>query len=165
MTELSKDLGRMLVRELDGFRREVALFPDDNSLWTTVRGVTNSAGNLALHVAGNLQHFVGVVLGGSSYRRNRDDEFGRKSGTRAEVMSEIEAAIAAVRAVLPDLSEAQLDAVFPEAVMGTRLPTRRFLIHLCAHAAFHLGQAGYVRRVVTGESRSSGSLPVEALAD
>jgi len=165
MSELSRDLERMLVRELDGFRREIALFPDDHSLWATVPGVTNSAGNLALHVAGNLQHFVGAVLGASGYRRNRDSEFGRKSATRAEVIRETDAAIAAVHAVLPHLSQQQLDAAYPEAIMGIRLRTQLFLIHLCAHAAFHLGQAGYVRRVVTGESRSSGSLAVETLAD
>ena len=49
-----------------------SLFPDDETVWRTLPGVPNSAGNLALHVAGNLQHFVGAVLGGSAYVRDED---------------------------------------------------------------------------------------------
>ena len=62
---LAGHMSDLLVRELEGLRREIALFPDDASIWRTVPGVTNSAANLALHVAGNLQHFVGRVLGGT----------------------------------------------------------------------------------------------------
>ena len=165
MNSISTDLTRMIVRELEGFEREIGLFPDDDSLWMTVPGITNSAGNLALHVAGNLQYFIGSVLGASGYRRTRDAEFGRKAGTRAEVIADTAAAIAVVRDVLPHLSEDQLDSPFPESIMGFQLRTRPFLIHLCAHAAFHLGQAGYVRRALTGDNRSSGPLPVQALAE
>ncbi len=71
MNILTTDVRSLLVRELEGFKREIALFPDDASVWKTVPGVTNSAGNLAMHVAGGLQHFIGGVLGGSGYVRNR----------------------------------------------------------------------------------------------
>ena len=48
------DIAKVIVRELEGFEREVMLFPDDESVWQTMPGLTNTAGNLALHVAGNL---------------------------------------------------------------------------------------------------------------
>jgi hypothetical protein len=35
---------------------------------------------------------------------------------------------------------------------------------LSAHLAFHLGQAGYLRRALTGDGRTSGSVGLEALA-
>ena len=165
MSDASSDIVRLLTRELEGFRRELALFPDDGTLWRTVPGVTNSAGNLALHVAGGLQHFIGAVLGGSGYKRNRDVEFGRRSGTRAEVIAETDAALAVVRDVLPRLPKERLVGEFPEPVMGKRVRTNLFLLHLCVHAGFHLGQAGYLRRAVTGDSSSSGPIPLEPLTE
>jgi Protein of unknown function (DUF1572) len=160
----SADFASSLVRELEGFKRELALFPDDDSVWKTAPGVTNSAGNLALHLAGNLQHFIGTVLGGSTYVRNRDEEFGRRSGSRVEIYRELDAAIAVVRGVLPPLPDERLTAEFPEKLMGLTFRTNAFLVHLCAHAGFHLGQAGYLRRIVTGDAASSGPLPLGPMA-
>jgi hypothetical protein len=158
------DIEMMLLRELQGFEREVSLYPDDESLWKILPGVTNSAGNLAMHVAGNLQHYVGTVLGSTGYVRHRDQEFARRSGTRAEVVTELRKAATVVRDILPSVSEEKLAGEFPEAVMGMKFRTTSFLIHLCAHAGFHLGQAGYLRRALTGNAASSGPLPLGPLA-
>jgi DinB superfamily len=158
------DFSLSLVRELEGVKRELALFKDDASVWNTIPGITNSAGNLALHLAGNLQYFIGAVLGRTGYVRNRELEFGRKSGSRAEIYAELDAAIAVVGKVLPSISDAVLDQEFPEAVMGSKFRTGTFLVHLVAHAGFHLGQAGYLRRVVTGDATSSGPIPLGPLS-
>ena len=160
MTPLAADLLVLFRRDLAAFEREVALFPDDEALWRTRPGLANSAGNLALHVAGNLRHFVGAVLGGTGYVRDREAEFGRRSGRRTEVMAELRAALADLEAVLPGLSEAALAAPFPAAVAGVQPPAGRFLIHLATHLAFHLGQAGYLRRTLTGDSRSAGAMGI-----
>src|SRR5262245_30708792 len=100
MTELARNLSILLVRELETFERELDLFPDDESVWRTPPNVSNSAANLALHVAGNLQHFLGAVLGGTGYVRNRELEFSRRSGSRADVKAELEAAKRAVTETL-----------------------------------------------------------------
>lgn len=159
----ANDIATLLQRELEGFSREVSLFHDDLSLWATVPGVANSAGNLALHVSGNLRHFIGAVLGGDGYVRDRESEFGRRSGTREEVISEIQRTADSVRKTLGEFPERRMAEDFPELVMGMRLRTSLFLLHLCAHAGFHLGQAGYLRRIVTGESLTSGPLPLKPL--
>ena len=164
MSRTAADFSLSLVRELEGFKRELALFADDESVWTTLPGVTNSVGNLALHVAGNLQYFIGTVLGGTGYVRNRELEFGQRSGPRENIYAELDAAIAVVRKVLPDLSDAALERDFPEAIMGLTFPTGRFLVHLCAHAGFHLGQAGYLRRIITRDSTSSGPISLRPLS-
>jgi len=164
MTGLGADVLVLLTRELDGFKRELDLFPDDASLWRTRPGIANPAGNLALHVAGGVQYLIGAVLGQTGYVRDRDAEFSRRAGARSEVIAELDRALAVVRTVLPQLSEASLAAAFPEPVLGVRFHTGRFLLHLCAHAAFHLGQAGYLRRAMTGDSTSSGPLPLGPLS-
>ena len=157
------NLAILLLRELTGFERELGLFPDDESVWRTAPGLPNAAGNLALHVAGNLQHYVGAVLGGSGYVRNRDLEFGRRSGPRGDILAELRAASRVVDSVLRTLPPSRLEGEYPEHLDGLRLTTDRFLMHLCSHAAFHLGQAGYVRRAVTGDARSSRPVPLAAL--
>jgi hypothetical protein len=157
-------IARALERELEGFKREIALFPDDIVCWQTAPGITNSAANLALHVAGNLQHFIGAVLGGTGYVRNREQEFGRRSGPRADIARELDTAIRVIRDVLPGLTRERFDAPFPESIMGLPFQTGMFLQHLSAHAAFHLGQAGYLRRVVTGDTTSAGPVPLQPLS-
>jgi hypothetical protein len=163
MSDFAKDVATLLVREIEGFTRELDLFPDDESPWRTAPGVTNSAANLAIHVAGGLQYLVGTVLGRGNYVRDRDAEFSRRAGTRAQVVAELNRASAVVRDVLPSLSQQVIDADFPEPVFGLTFTTRVFLMHLCAHAAMHLGQAGYLRRLLMADARSSGPLPLAAL--
>lgn len=160
----AEDLRCLLVRELEGFRREVALFPTDELLWRGAQGVTNPAGNLALHVAGNLQHFVGASLGGTRYVRNRDAEFSTRSGTRGQVDLELQAAIGAVTTTLAGLDDAALRHPMPGAPNAMAVRTGMFLLHLVAHTAFHLGQAGYLRRLLTGDVSSAGPLPLNVLA-
>lgn len=158
------DVLKLLVRELEAFEREVSMFPDDASLFRTVPGVTNSAGNLALHVCGNLQHFVGAVLGGTGYVRNREHEFKAASGLRADVARELRETASVVTKTLQQLDPATLDEPYPQPVGELQLPCRLFLVHLAVHLSLHLGQAGYLRRVVTGDSRSSGPVSLQALA-
>jgi len=161
---LTSILTTQIVRELQGFIREVDAFPSDDSVWHTRRGVTNSAGNLALHVCGNLQDFVGRVLGGTSYVRNRELEFSQREGTRASLVAELRATIGVIESVLPELSEETLEGNYPMPLAGKTMNTTAFLVHLAAHLAFHLGQAGYLRRVITGDSTSTNPLPLAAIA-
>ena len=159
------EVRRVLVRELEAFAREVEAFPDDETLWKTLPGVTNSAGNLALHACGNLKHFVGAVLGGTGYVRNRPEEFGAHAGRRESVARELREAVAVVNAVLPKVPASALDEPFPEPHDGTQLPCGRFLVHLVTHLCFHLGQASYLRRILTGDSRPSTAVVLRELAD
>jgi hypothetical protein len=164
MSDLKDAVRAVLVRELEAFCREVEAFPDDELLWRTLPGIANSCGNLALHAAGNLQHYVGARLGGTGHVRNRSLEFARRSGTRGEVAAELRRAAEVVKTVLDALPATAWEQEFPEAVGGVRLPTGAFLVHLATHLAFHLGQAGYLRRILTGENRTCGPVAVPALA-
>jgi len=162
---LIDDVRRLMVRELEAFAREVELFPDDESLWRTLPGIANSSGNLALHVCGNLRHFVGGVLGGTGYVRDRPAEFATRAGRRADVARQLRETAEIVAATLPRLPESVLAAPYPEPHDGVQLPCGRFLVHLCVHLAFHLGQAGYLRRALTSDARTSGAVSLKALAD
>ena len=164
MSSLPSLLTTQIVRELQTFIREIEAFPSDDSVWHTRRGVTNSAGNLALHVCGNLQDFVGRVLGGTPYVRNRELEFGQREGTRADIVAELRKTIDVIKTTLPEVTDETMAADFPMQLAGKTLNTAAFLVHLAAHLAFHLGQAGYLRRVITGENTSTNPLPVAAIS-
>ena len=146
----------LLLRDLDTFRHEIELYPDDQTLWKTLPGVSNSGGNLGLHAAGNLLHFIGGILGGTGYVRNRDTEFSRSSGSRKEVGEELTRAHEVIGTVLTRLSDADLARPYPQLVNNRRFITGDFLLHLATHLTFHLGQIGYLRRALTGDPTSSG---------
>ncbi|HLB36936.1 MAG TPA: DinB family protein [Gemmatimonadales bacterium] len=160
----TEHLKTVMTRELRALARELQAYPDDASVWRTFPGVGNSAGTLALHLAGNVQHYVGAKLGGTGYQRDRPAEFARRDVPRGELLREIERAIAAAETTLPQVSETALAADFPEAVGGRIIRTDEFLLHVATHLGWHLGQVDYHRRMVTGEAGKIGAVAVTELA-
>ena len=140
----------LILRELRALKREIEAYPNEKDLWAVPPGITNSAGTLALHLAGNLQHFIGARLGGSDYERHRDLEFSRRDVPRTELLQGIDAAIAAVDGTFARLTDADLARLYPDELANTKVPTGEFLIHLAVHLGYHLGQVDYHRRIVTG---------------
>jgi uncharacterized damage-inducible protein DinB len=143
-------IAALLDRDLRTLRREVEAYADDGSLWRSVPGIANVGGTLVLHLTGNLQHYLGARLGGTSYIRDRNAEFARRDVPRSELLREIEAARAAVKTAVSRIAERELSAEFPETVGGVRVQAGEYLMHLSTHLAYHLGQLDYHRRVVTG---------------
>ena len=148
-------LARLFDRDLAVLEREVALYADDASLWKEVPGQPTLGGNLALHLCGNLRHFVGAVLGGSGYIRHREAEFEQRGLSRAAIIEEVRIARSEVATALAKLDAARLGEPFPEAIRGHQLPTRMVLSHLLTHLSFHLGQLDYHRRAATGDRASA----------
>lgn len=157
-TGVTAAVAAILDRELRALRRELEAYPDEQAIWRELPGVPNSAGTLALHLAGNLQHYIGARLAGTGYVRDRDAEFARRGVSRAELLAEVERARAAVRAGLGALEPAALERDYPEAVARSRVRTGDYLIHLCAHFAYHLGQVDVHRRAVTGAAAGIGAV-------
>ena len=161
----AEDCRILLLRDLDGLKRQLQAYPDEISIWAAPEGISNSAGNIALHIAGNLQAFIGAGLGGSGYERDRDSEFSRTSVPLAELEQELDRAAEAVDKTLSALPAETLSAPFPIAFGNVRPVTQRFLTHLCGHLAYHLGQIDYHRRLTTGAGAVKGIQSISALAD
>ena len=158
MMSLAASLGAIFARELATLRMEVEAYPQEADLWRLVPGISNPGGTLALHLAGNLHHFIEAVLGGSGYRRDREYEFQARDVPRADLLRRIDETMAAVRKTLEGLSEAQLGQEYPLEVAGVRLMTGDFLMHLASHFSYHLGQMDYHRRITTGGSPLGGAV-------
>jgi len=153
-------LRRVFVRDASSLRDELQAYPQESEIWATPAGTRNSAGTLVLHLAGNLQHFVGAQFGGTGYVRNRDAEFSRRDVSRADLLAECDAALHAVSLGLAGLVDADLSKPFPVSLAGVTLPTGLALLHMATHLSYHLGQIDYHRRLVTGQFGDVKALPV-----
>jgi hypothetical protein len=151
-------------RDLKSLKREIAAYPDERDLWKVVPGISNSGGNLALHLAGNVRYFVGAVLGSNGYIRDRNAEFTRKGVPRAEVLTEIEAAFAAMQKGLGQVTEADLAKPYGQPMGGQQLTIGDALLHLVTHLTYHVGQVDYHRRIVTGQNSAVGTVAVGEMA-
>jgi uncharacterized damage-inducible protein DinB len=160
----SEDCRILLLRDLDGLKRQLRAYPDEASIWATPPGISNSAGNIALHVAGNLQSFIGAELGGTEYERDRDSEFTRTAVPLVELELELDGAYEAVDQTLRTLPEGTLAEPFPVAFGKVQPSTQRFLAHLCGHLSYHLGQIDYHRRLTTDTGAAKGIQSISALA-
>lgn len=153
----------VILRELRALRREIEAYPDDEAPWRVPPGISNPGGTLALHCAGNLQHYVGAVLGGTGYVRDRAAEFSRRDVPRSEILAELDRAAGAVERTLATLPAGALERPYPEAVAGHIFPCHRFLTQIASHLAYHLGQVDYHRRLVTGDGATVGALATAEL--
>ena len=155
----------VVLRELRALDREIAAYPDDESVWKTPDGISNSAGNLALHLAGNLRHFVGAVLGGGSYVRDRNAEFSSKDLTRDELRAIVASSISELSDAFDKITDDQLSEEYPLKVAERRLRTGDFLLHLAVHLSYHLGQLDYHRRLVTSNSETVDTVSPKELPE
>lgn len=135
-------------RDLSKLKTEIEAYQNEENLWKIDKKISNSAGNLCLHLVGNLNHFIGAHLGNTGYERHRDLEFSLKDVPRTELIEKIEATIAMIDSVLGRLPEDDLKKEYPLIVFEDKMTTDYFLIHLVAHLDYHLGQINYHRRLL-----------------
>lgn len=137
-----------LIRDLGKLKQELLAYHDEQKIWALGGSIANSAGNLCLHLVGNLNGFIGKELGGTSYVRHRDQEFSQKGVSRDELVKKIEATITVVESSLDKLSPADLQQAFPVIVFEKTVTVEHMLIHLVTHLTYHLGQVNYHRRLL-----------------
>ena len=145
---LTDVLAKLYERDLAKLKAEIEQYPNEADLWKTSGEITNSAGNLTLHLIGNIKHFIGATLGNSGYIRNRDLEFSDTGVSLGSLLIGIDETAAVVASTLSRLSEADLEKTYPIEVFGEPLPTEFFLVHLAGHLNWHLGQINYHRRLL-----------------
>lgn len=144
-----QELTKLFLRDLDKLAKEMRSHKNAEVIWQTTGEVNNSPGNLCMHLCGNLQHFIGAVIGDSGYQRNRNYEFSCKGLPLKEMVGEIENAKSAVSDTLSNLDPGLLDKPYPMEVFGFEMSYGYFLLHLTGHLNYHhLGQISYHRRIL-----------------
>ena len=145
---LSEILSELFERDLIKLKSEIEQYPDEADLWKKPGEVPNSAGNLCLHLNGNLQHFIGATLGDTGYVRDREAEFSTTGVPRETMLADINTTLSVVRSTLAKMTDADLAANYPIEPFGHPMTTGWFLTHLATHLTWHLGQINYHRRVL-----------------
>ena len=141
-------IAEILDRDLKKLSDELQGYADETLIWKITDGIANSAGNLTLHMCGNLRHFIGATLGNDGYVRNREAEFSNKNVSRQKLLAEIETTRQVVNKSLSSMNEDALKNNYPLNVLGEIKSNEFFLTHLVAHFNYHLGQVNYHRRLV-----------------
>lgn len=141
-------LAEIFERELIKLKEEINLYKDESNLWKVEKQISNSAGNLCLHLIGNLNHFIGATLGKTGYVRERDLEFSTKNIPVSELNHKIDVLIPIVVNTLNNIQAADLEANFPLEKHGKIVRTDYMLLHLLTHINYHLGQINYHRRLL-----------------
>ncbi len=148
MNPLTESLGKIFERDLVKLEEEIKSYPSEESLWVVRKDIKNSGGNLCLHVCGNLQYYIGAILGDTNYKRNRDSEFSSTHILKEDLIAEIQKSKKTVRSTLEKIDVFLLEQEYPMQVFGESMTTSFFLIHLASHLNYHLGQINYHRRLL-----------------
>jgi uncharacterized damage-inducible protein DinB len=141
-------LKTIFTRDLKRLRMEVELYNNENNLWQVEKSITNSAGNLCLHLIGNLNTYIGKEIGKADYIRNRALEFSLKNIPKAELLKKIDDTILVVNSSLNKLTQEALTQAYPILVFDEVTSTEFLLVHLTTHLTYHLGQINYHRRLL-----------------
>jgi hypothetical protein len=145
---LAQTLQHLLVRDLNKLKGELEQYTREADIWKTEKQISNPAGNLCLHLVGNLNTYIGAVLGNTGYVRHRDLEFSLRDVPRQELIEKVNGTIAMLEKVMPTITDDRLKDEYPMLVMAEKTSTEFFLVHLAAHLGYHLGQVNYHRRLV-----------------
>ena len=148
---IANELAELFKRDLTRLVQELSAFSNEETLWQIVPPITNSAGNLALHLEGNLREYIGRQLGNVPYSRQRDLEFATRALPKENLIRRLQAVSELVPGIVSGLSGPALEATYPEEVYSPALSTGQFLLLLYGHLNYHLGQIDYLRRMLTKE--------------
>jgi uncharacterized damage-inducible protein DinB len=135
-------------RDLNRLKKEVELYNNEDNLWRVEKDISNSAGNLCLHLIGNLNTYIGKEIGEINYTRDRELEFTLKNISRVELQKKIDETILVVSNSLDKLTQEELIKEYPIMVFDAATTTEYLLVHLTTHLTYHLGQINYHRRLL-----------------
>jgi hypothetical protein len=146
---LKESLKSLFTRDLNRLKTEIGQYKKEQNIWRIEKDIANSAGNLCLHLVGNLNTFVGKELGKTDYVRERDLEFSLKNVPRTELLDKVQDTINVVNKALDGLTELEMADDYPLVKIVEGGSSVAFmLIHLSTHLTYHLGQINYHRRML-----------------
>lgn len=123
----------------------------DEQLWWRPNEESNSIGNLLLHLAGSVHHFLNRNLGGVDFTRDREAEFAeRQQIPKAELLARFDAVFAAAEKTFSQLTVESLSQPSP-------VPTMHYLviedlINIAGHIATHTGQIVWIAKMFDGKA-------------
>lgn len=156
MSDLSNTVAKGFSASFQEFAQRVHTLAEplsEEQFWRKPFPYGNSFGHLVLHLAGNLNYYIGAQIAGTGYVRDREREFtDSQPPTKTEALQRFDEAIAMVVRTLAEQTEAAWSQGY-EAV-GTAMCPNRFsiLLRCSAHLFHHIGQMIYLTKEFAKES-------------
>lgn len=121
---------------------------DDSAFWHRPNASSNSAGNLLMHLSGNIRQYMLSGLGGAEDIRQRDLEFQAPS---AHSRAAVESAFFQVAQKALDLLEHLPQEAFlkRQTIQGFDLTGLGIVLHVVEHLSYHTGQIAYLTKMAT----------------
>jgi hypothetical protein len=115
----------------------------EEQLWSNPFGIGNSVGRIVVHLTGSLSHYIGAVVAGTGYERDRAGEFSDPSRPAGELLACFRETVEMVVRSLSAQGEAGLTT--PVLDCGEPVRDRFGLFLVCAgHISNHVGQIVYL---------------------
>ncbi len=122
----------------------------EEEIWQRPNEASNSAGNLILHLCGNITQYAISALGEKEDIRERDLEFSTLGGvTKQELITKLSAVLKQAREVM--LSRTQEQWLSKYKVQGFLLSGIGIAVHVVEHYAYHTGQLAFWTKQLRGK--------------
>ena len=132
----------------------------EEQIWWRPNDASNSAGNLALHLAGNVRQWIVSGLGGAPDARRRDQEFAERGPLpRAQLLVTLRTAVADACKMLRGMPPEQLARTY--RIQRLRVTGLNAILHVVEHFAFHSGQIIFLTKQQIGHDLAFTNLPGE----
>ena len=114
-------------------------FMTEENIWYSPNENVNSAGNLVLHLCGNINQYINATLGGENDNRERSLEFtADKSHNKIALQKKISTVITKAVQVINNQTLELFTKEYD--VQGFREKGIAIVIHVIEHTSYHTGQ-------------------------
>jgi len=130
-------------------------------IWRRPNAASNTAGNLSLHLCGNVRQWIVSGLGGAPDVRVREREFSERGPVPRQVLiARLRSTIRDACRVLRRLSPAALSREY--TIQGFRVTGVAAVSNVVAHFSHHTGQIIYLTKLKRGRDLRLTKLPAIA---
>ena len=122
----------------------------DEDVWWRANEASNSAGNLILHLSGNVQQWIIGGVGNRPYQRDRQHEFdARGANTRAELLALVKTTLTQADQVLAEVEPDRL--LERKEIQGCEVTVLEAILRIVQHFSLHTGQIMLLTKMRAGE--------------
>jgi uncharacterized damage-inducible protein DinB len=123
---------------------------DEEQIWMRGGERENAAGNLVLHLCGNVRQWIVSGVGAQPDTRDRDAEFAARSGLApgdlaAKLRATVEEACSVIERMTPERLAERI------VVQGYGVTVLEAIYHVVEHFSHHTGQIIFLTKALTGE--------------
>ena len=130
----------------------------EEEIWWRPNSASNSAGNLVLHLCGNVRQWIISGLGGVEDRRERDREFSERGPIARQVLvTQLRRTVRDACRVLAQLSDDSLSRKYE--IQGYHVTGLDAAFTVAEHFGYHTGQIVYITKLKRAQDLRFTRLP------